>query len=344
MDFDFGRDFMKIGLNGFGRIGRHIVRASIERGLFGKEFDLVGINYSHKTEQGLYLLKYDSSHGILDAELGEEDGDFVINGKRIKKFSTRNPLEIDWKSLDVDVVLECTGVFRKKEQAMMHIKAGAKKVLISAPSPDADITLVYGVNHNEYDSQKHQIISNASCTTNCLAPIVKVLEDNFGIEQGMMTTTHAYTNDQMILDGNHRKDWRRGRSAGVSIIPTSTGAASAIGKVIPKLNGKLEGTSLRVPVQDGSIIDLTCTLKEETSVEKINLAMKQASQTYLKGIMEYAKDPLVSSDIIGNYHSAIFDPFLTKANGKNIQVFAWYDNEWGYSNRMLDVLLKVIGK
>ncbi len=335
---------MRIGLNGFGRIGRHIIRASIQRGLFGKEFELVGINYSHPTSQGLYLLKYDSSQGVLNADLDEEDGDFIINSKRVKKFSTRDPSQIDWKSLDVDVVLECTGVFRKREQAYMHIKAGAKRVLISAPSSDADITLVYGVNHEKYNPDKHIIVSNASCTTNCLAPITKILNDEFGVESGMMTTTHAYTNDQRILDGNHKKDIRRGRSAGVSIIPTSTGAASAIGKVIPELDGRLTGTSLRVPVQDGSIIDLKCTLKEQASVEQINEAVKKASKGYLKGILQYAEDPLVSSDIIGNPHSAIFDPFLTKVVGNNVQVFAWYDNEWGYSNRMLDVLLNVMNK
>ncbi len=329
---------VKIGINGFGRIGRCAFRAIFERGL---DVDVVAINDLTSPATLAHLLKYDSVHGIFGFDVKAEADAIVVNGKRIAISAERDPANLPWGKLGVEVVIESTGIFTSREKAELHLKAGAKKVIISAPATDPDITLVIGVNDDKYDKTKHNIISNASCTTNCLAPVAKVLNDNFGIESGIMTTIHSYTNDQQILDLPHI-DLRRARAAALSMIPTSTGAAKAVGLVLPELKGKLTGTSVRVPTPNVSIVDLTVSLKKSVTVEEVNAAMKKAAGE-LKGILFYSEEPLVSIDFNGNPHSSIFDAELTTLiDGKLLKVFSWYDNEWGYSNRVAELVTKVL--
>ncbi len=330
---------IKVGVNGFGRIGRNFLRATLES---GANFEIVGINDLTDNATLAHLLKYDSILGRLKVPVTFTDSTITVGGKTISVSAERDPTNIPWGKLGVDVVVESTGIFTKATDAGKHIAAGAKKVIISAPATDEDITIVMGVNHEKYDSAKHNIISNASCTTNCLAPMAKVLNDEFGIVRGLMTTIHAYTNDQVILDFPH-KDLRRSRAAALSIIPTSTGAAKAISLVLPELKGKLDGYALRVPVPTGSATDLTVELSKETSVAEINAALKKASQGALKGYMTYTEDPIVSADIVTDPSSCIVDAGLTKVIGSTAKVVGWYDNEWGYSNRLVD-LIQYIGK
>jgi glyceraldehyde 3-phosphate dehydrogenase len=330
---------LKVGVNGFGRIGRNFLRASLES---GANFEIVAINDLTDNATLAHLLKYDSILGRLNKPVTHTDTTITVAGKTITVSAERDPANIPWGKLGVDVVVESTGIFTKAADAQKHITAGAKKVIISAPASDEDITIVMGVNHEKYDSAKHNIISNASCTTNCLAPMAKVLNDEFGIVRGLMTTIHAYTNDQVILDFPH-KDLRRSRAAALSIIPTSTGAAKAISLVIPELKGKLDGFAMRVPVPTGSATDLTVELAKEVTVEQINAAIKKASEGSLKGYLTYTEDPIVSADIVTDPASCIFDAGLTKVIGTQVKVVGWYDNEWGYSNRLVD-LIQYIGK
>ena len=330
---------LKVGVNGFGRIGRNFLRASLES---GANFEIVGINDLTDNATLAHLLKYDSILGRLNQPVTHTDTTITVGGKTIAVSAERDPANIPWGKLGVDIVVESTGIFTKAADAQKHITAGAKKVIISAPATDEDITIVMGVNHQNYDSSKHNIISNASCTTNCLAPMAKVLNDEFGIVRGLMTTIHAYTNDQVILDFPH-KDLRRSRAAALSIIPTSTGAAKAISLVIPELKGKLDGFAMRVPVPTGSATDLTVELAKEVSVAEINAAIKRASEGSLKGYLTYTEDPIVSADIVTDPASCIFDSGLTKVIGTQVKVVGWYDNEWGYSNRLVD-LIQYIGK
>ena len=330
---------IKVGVNGFGRIGRNFLRAALES---GANFEIVGVNDLTDNATLAHLLKYDSILGRLKVPVTFTDTTITVGGKTISVSAERDPANIPWGKLGVDVVVESTGIFTKAADAGKHISAGAKKVIISAPATDEDITIVMGVNHEKYDSAKHNIISNASCTTNCLAPMAKVLNDEFGIVRGLMTTIHAYTNDQVILDFPH-KDLRRSRAAALSIIPTSTGAAKAISLVLPELKGKLDGYALRVPVPTGSATDLTVELSKEVSVAEINTALKKASQGALKGYMTYTEDPIVSADIVTDPSSCIVDAGLTKVMGSTAKVVGWYDNEWGYSNRLVD-LIQYIGK
>ena len=330
---------LKVGVNGFGRIGRNFLRASLES---GANFEIVGINDLTDNATLAHLLKYDSILGRLKQPVTFTDTTITVGGKTISVSAERDPANIPWAKLGVDIVVESTGIFTKAADAQKHINAGAKKVIISAPATDEDITIVMGVNHEKYEPTKHNIISNASCTTNCLAPMAKVLNDEFGIVRGLMTTIHAYTNDQVILDFPH-KDLRRSRAAALSIIPTSTGAAKAISLVLPELKGKLDGYALRVPVPTGSATDLTVELAKEASVAEINAALKKASTGSLKGYLSYTEDPIVSSDIVTDPSSCIFDAGLTKVIGNQVKVVGWYDNEWGYSNRLVD-LVGLVGK
>ena len=335
---------VKVGINGFGRIGRCILRALVERKV--SDVEVVSINDLTDTKTLAHLLKYDSVHRTFRAaSVGKSDKGITVGGKDIQVTALRDPKELPWKSLGVDIVLECTGLFTERAKAELHLGAGAKKVVISAPAKGQDITLVMGVNDSQYDPAKHAIISNGSCTTNCLAPVAKVLLDNFGIERGLMTTVHSYTNDQNLLDLPH-KDIRRARAAAVSMIPASTGAAKALSEVIPELKGKFDGIAVRVPTVDVSLIDLTLTTERPVSIESINAAMKKASESApLKGILEYTEEPLVSSDYIGNPASSTFDATETKVLGdKFAKVFAWYDNEWGFSNRMVDLAVLLAKK
>lgn len=330
---------VKVAINGFGRIGRMVFRAAYEQGFNG--LDIVAVNDLTDTKTLAHLLKYDSVHGRFKGDVHFDDHSIYVNGKQIKVFAEKDPVNLPWSNLGVDVVAECTGLFRTKETAGKHLQAGAKKVLISAPAKDADLDIVLGVNDSKYNKNEHHIISNASCTTNCLAPVVKVLNDNFGLERGFMTTVHAFTADQRMVDAPH-KDLRRARTAAVNITPTTTGAAVAVTKVIPELNGKLDGMAMRVPVADGSLTDFVAVLKKEVSVEEINNLFKNVSQYHLKGILEYTEDPIVSTDIIGNPNSSIFDALSTKVNGTLVKIVAWYDNEMGYSHRMVDVIRKLL--
>ena len=328
---------LKIGINGFGRIGRLVFKRMMEKG----GFDVVAINDLTDNKTLTHLLKYDSVHGRFPGELKPTENGFTLNGKEILITAEKDPLKLDWGKKGVDLVIESTGVFSSKEKLGMHITAGAKKVILTAPpKDDLDAMIVLGVN-DEVLKPEHKIISNASCTTNCLAPMVKVLDENFGIEKGFMNTIHSYTNDQVMLDQPH-KDLRRARAGAINIIPTTTGAAKAVGKVLPHLKGKLDGFSLRVPTPDGSITDFTVILKKEVTKEDINAAMKKASETNLKGILEYTEDPIVSSDIVGNDHSCIFDALSTMAFGSLVKVIGWYDNEWGYSCRVVDLAKKIV--
>ena len=330
---------INVAINGFGRIGRLVYR----HGYQDRRFNFVAINDLTSPETLAHLLKYDSVHGRFPANVTAVKAGIKVGAKTLRVFSETDPRKLPWKKLGVDVVIESTGKFRKRAQAAMHLEAGARKVMISAPSPDADIMIVMGVNHKQFKKSKHDIVSTASCTTNCLAPVAKVLNDTFGIKSGLMTTIHAYTNDQRILDFPH-KDLRRARAAALSVIPTTTGAARAVGIVMPEVAGKIDGMAIRVPTADGSLVDLTVQLNKGTTVEEINEAMKKASRTSLKGILEYTEDPIVSIDVVGNPHSSIFDALSTMSMGKNFfKVLSWYDNEFGYAGRMVD-MLKLIGK
>ncbi|MFM8842051.1 MAG: type I glyceraldehyde-3-phosphate dehydrogenase [Actinomycetota bacterium] len=328
---------VKVGINGFGRIGRNFFRAALKQ---KAPFEIVAVNDLTDNETLAHLLKYDSILGRLGATVSHTENSITVDGKTFKVFAEKDPASIPWG--DVDIVIESTGRFTKASDAQKHIAAGAKKVIISAPATDEDITIVLGVNEGAYDPAKHHIISNASCTTNCLAPMAKVIHEKFGITRGFMTTVHAYTNDQVILDFPH-KDLRRARAAATNIIPTSTGAAKAIGLVMPELKGKLDGYALRVPVPTGSVTDLTVELSKETTAAEINAAIKSAAEGPLKGILSYTEDPIVSSDIVTDPHSCIFDGGITKVIGNTAKVAGWYDNEWGYSNRLVD-LISFIGK
>lgn len=328
---------LKIGINGFGRIGRLVFKRMMQKG----GFEVVAINDLADNKTLMHLLKYDSIHGRFPGELKATEKGFIFNGKEILMTTEKDPTKLEWDKKGVDLVIESTGVFTTKEKLGMHLTAGAKKVILTAPpKDDLDAIIVLGVN-DDVLKPEHKIISNASCTTNCLAPMVKVLDENFGIEKGFMNTIHSYTNDQVMLNQPH-KDLRRARAGAINIIPTSTGAAKAVGKVLPHLNGKLDGFSLRVPTPDGSITDFTVILKKDVKKEDVNAAMKKASETTLKGILEYTEDPIVSSDIVGNDHSCIFDALSTMAFGSLVKVIGWYDNEWGYSCRVVDLTTKII--
>ena len=329
---------IKVGVNGFGRIGRNFLRASLEA---GADFEIVAVNDLTDNATLAHLLKYDSILGRLKQPVTFTDTTITVAGKTITVSAERDPANIPWGKLGVDVVVESTGIFTKAADANKHLVAGAKKVIISAPATDEDITIVMGVNHEKYDSSKHNIISNASCTTNCLAPMAKVLNDEFGIVRGLMTTIHAYTGDQQLVDGPH-SDLRRARGAAINITPTGTGAARATSLVLESMKGKLDGTSLRVPVPTGSITDFVAILNSTPSKDEINAAFKKAADGPLKGVLEYTDAPIVSSDIVTNPHSCVFDSDLTMVMGNLVKVLGWYDNEWGYSNRLVD-LTKHIG-
>jgi glyceraldehyde 3-phosphate dehydrogenase len=338
------KEFMaiKVGINGFGRIGRLIYRAAIEK---NANIDFVAVNDLADAKTNAQLLKYDSVHGRFPGTVEVQGNDLVVNGKVLKCLQERDPANLPWKQLGVYLAVESTGLFTNREGAAKHLAAGAQKVLISAPAKEPDRTIVLGVNDETYNPQTDNILSNASCTTNALAPISKVLQDSFGLEKALMTTCHSYTNDQRILDTVH-KDLRRARSAAINIIPTSTGAAKAIGEVLPSCNGKMNGYSLRVPTPDVSIVDLTAILSKEVTKEEINAAMKAAAEGPLKGILQYTEDPLVSTDVLHSTYSSVFDAGLTMVLGEKsnfVKVFSWYDNEWGFSNRMVD-FIEIVGK
>ncbi len=328
---------IKVGINGFGRIGRNVFRVIAER----EGIDVVAINDLTDARTLSILLKYDSVHGRFNGEVGTKDNALVVKGKEVRLTKERDPASLPWKELGVEVVIESTGIFTTKADCEKHLEAGAEKVILSAPAKDQlDATIVMGINDNDLKPE-HKIVSNASCTTNCLGPLVKVINDSFGIEKGLMTTIHAYTNDQKVADLMH-SDLRRARAAAINIIPTTTGAAKAIGEVIPELKGKLDGMAMRVPVANGSVTDLVASVKKSVSIEEINNVIKAASESELKGILEYCEDPIVSSDIIDNAHSCIFDSLSTYVIGDNlIKVIGWYDNEWGYSNRMVDLTERI---
>jgi glyceraldehyde 3-phosphate dehydrogenase len=327
---------VKIGINGFGRIGRNFFRAAKARGL---DVDFVAVNDITDSRTLAHLLKYDSVLGTFEGEIGVSDAGITVDGDELRVLAVRDPAELPWKELGARIVIESTGLFTDREKADKHIEAGAEKVIISAPAKGEDLTVVLGVNDDAYDPAEDHVISNASCTTNCVAPMAKVLDDAFGIEQGFMTTIHAYTNDQSILDLPH-KDLRRARAAAINIIPTTTGAAKATGLVLPHLKGKLDGISMRVPVPDGSVTDLVATLKREVTVDEVNAAYRAAAESgpLSGGRLVYTEDPIVSVDVIGNPHSAIFDAKSTMAIGNLVKVIGWYDNEWGYSNRLVDLV------
>lgn len=327
----------KVAINGFGRIGRNFFRCSQDQ----TDFEIVAINDITDAATLAHLLKYDSIFGRFDGTVDVKEDSIIVNGKEIKIFAQRDPAQLPWKELGVNLVVEATGFFRKRPEAAKHLEAGARKVIISAPASDPDITIVMGVNDQDYDHATHHIISNASCTTNCIAPVAKVLHDNFGIVKGNMTTIHSYTNDQRILDLPH-KDLRRARAAAMNIIPTTTGAAKAVGLVIEDLKGKIAGSAVRVPTPNGSLVDLVVTLEKSTSEEELKKLFKDAAENHLKGILEYSEDPLVSSDIIGNDHSSVLDSeFITVISDKMIKLLSWYDNEWGYSCRVRDLIAKI---
>ncbi|MEU2541963.1 type I glyceraldehyde-3-phosphate dehydrogenase [Streptomyces iakyrus] len=329
---------IRVGINGFGRIGRNYFRALLEQ---GADIEIVAVNDLGDTATTAHLLKYDTILGRLKQEVTHTADTITVDGKTIKVLAERNPADIPWGELGVDIVIESTGIFTKKADAEKHLAGGAKKVLISAPAKDEDVTIVMGVNQDTYDPANHHVISNASCTTNCVAPMAKVLDENFGIVKGLMTTVHAYTNDQRILDFPH-KDLRRARAAAENIIPTTTGAAKATALVLPQLKGKLDGMAMRVPVPTGSVTDLVLELSREVTKEEVNAAFQKAAEGELKGILEYTEDPIVSSDIVNAPASCTFDSSLTMVQeGKNVKVIGWYDNEWGYSNRLVDLTVFV---
>lgn len=333
---------IKVGINGFGRIGRNAFKVAMD--LENPNYEIVAINDLTNAKTLAHLLKYDSVFGKFNGTVEAKENAIEVNGKEIKIFAEKDPEQIPWKELGVDIVIECTGIFTSKEKASKHIKAGAKKVIISAPATDEDITVVMGVNHEKYEPSNHHIISNASCTTNCLAPFAKVLDEKFGIKKGLMTTIHAYTNDQNILDLPH-KDLRRARAAGQSIIPTTTGAAKAVSLVLPQLKGKLNGFAMRVPTPTVSVVDLVCELEKTTTAEEINKVLKEAAEGELNGIMGYSDEPLVSIDYRQDPRSSIVDALSTMVIGGNMaKVVSWYDNEWGYSVRVVDLLKYIIEK
>jgi glyceraldehyde 3-phosphate dehydrogenase len=346
---------LKIGINGFGRIGRLVFRAICDQGLLGKEIQVVAVNDLVPADNLAYLVKYDSTQGRADEEVYSkkssadvlEDDILVVDGNEIKCLAVREgPAAIPWKALGVDIVIESTGLFTEADKAQGHITAGAKKVIISAPAKNEDITVVMGVNHEKYDASKHHIISNASCTTNCLAPIVHVLlKEGFGVDEGLMTTVHSYTATQKTVDGPSKKDWKGGRSAAINIIPSTTGAAKAVSLAIPEVKGKLTGMSFRVPTPTVSVVDLTVKTVKETSYAEISAAMKKASETYLKGILNWTNDEVVSTDFIHDAHSSIFDASSgIELNNKFFKLISWYDNEWGYSNRVVDLVKYIASK
>ncbi|WNS74551.1 glyceraldehyde-3-phosphate dehydrogenase [Bacillus sp. DTU_2020_1000418_1_SI_GHA_SEK_038] len=323
----------KIAINGFGRIGRMVFRKAI----LDDKLDVVAVNASYPAETLAHLIKYDTNHGRFEGEVIPEDGALIVNGKRVQLLSNRNPQELPWKELNIDIVIEATGKFNSRDKAALHLEAGAKKVILTAPGKNEDVTIVMGVNESALNIAEHDIISNASCTTNCLAPVAKVLDEQFGIENGLMTTVHAYTNDQNNIDNPH-KDLRRARACAQSIIPTSTGAAKALTLVLPHLKGKLHGMALRVPTPNVSLVDLVVDLKSDVTVDQVNAAFEQASEGALKGILDITDEPLVSIDFNTNPHSAIIDGLSTMVIGTNkVKVLAWYDNEWGYSCRVVDL-------
>jgi len=325
---------IKVGINGFGRIGRLVLRGAVA----DPNFEIVAVNDLTDAKTLAHLLKYDTNHGIFDAEVSVDGDNIVVNGKKIRVFAERDPKNIPWGELGVEYVVESTGIFRKRDQAQWHIDAGAKKVIITAPAKEEDITIVMGVNEDQYDPEKHHVISNASCTTNCLAPFAKVINDAFGIKKGLMTTVHAYTTDQRILDLPH-KDLRRARAAAMNIVPTTTGAAAAVGLVLPELKGKLDGFAMRVPVSTVSVVDLVVETEKPVTAEAANAELKKAAEGKLKGILAFEEAPLVSTDFMGNSNSSIVDAALTKTMGDNmLKVVAWYDNEWGYSMRVVDLI------
>jgi glyceraldehyde 3-phosphate dehydrogenase len=332
---------IRVGINGFGRIGRNLFRASKA---LGADIDFVAVNDLGSIDTMAHLLKYDSVLGVLPDKISATKAGIRVGDDTLRVLSERDPKALPWGELGVDVVIESTGFFTKRDDAAMHLEAGAPIVIVSAPSAGADLTVVYGVNHKEYRPSEHKVISNASCTTNCFVPLVKVLDDAFGVVNGLMTTIHAYTGDQQLVDGPH-KDLRRARGAAINIVPTSTGAARATSLVMESMKGKLDGTSFRVPVPTGSITDFTANLTKKASVDEINAVYKAAAaKGDLRGILEYTEDPIVSSDIVNNPHSSIFDAGMTMSMGKFVKVFAWYDNEWGYSNRLVDLVTYVGSK
>ena len=328
---------VRVGINGFGRIGRNVFRAAKR---MGADLDFVAVNDLGSLDTMAHLLKYDSVHGTFPSEVHVVDGGIMVDGDTLKVLQVRDPKQLPWGELDVDVVIESTGFFTDRDQAAMHLEAGAPFVIVSAPSKGADATFVLGVNNDSFDPAAHKVVSNASCTTNCFVPMVKVLDDAFGVERGFMTTIHAYTGDQMLVDGPH-SDLRRARAAALNIVPTSTGAARATGLVLEAMQGKLDGGSIRVPVPDGSLTDFTAQLKSEASVADLNAAFQAAADGAMKGILEYSELPLVSSDIVGNSHSCVFDSGLTQSMGDLVKVAGWYDNEWGYSCRTVDLTAMV---
>lgn len=324
---------IKIGINGFGRIGRNVFRAAMDH----PQIEVVAVNDLTDAGTLAHLLKYDSVHGRLDADIEAKENAIIVNGKTIHVLAERDPEQLPWRDFGVDIVVESTGRFTHRDDAARHLEGGAKKVIISAPAKEEDITIVMGVNHEKYDPASHHVISNASCTTNCLAPFAKVLHESFGIRRGMMTTVHSYTNDQQILDLPH-KDLRRARAAGMSIIPTTTGAAKAVGLVLPELKGKLNGFAMRVPTPNVSVVDLVCELDQNVTVQDVNGVLREAAQNQLKGILDYMEEPLVSIDFKGDPHSSIVDGLSTMVmEGNMVKVVSWYDNEWGYSNRVVDL-------
>ena len=345
---------VKVAINGFGRIGRLVFRAMVEQGLVGKEVEVVAVGDIVPADNLAYLLKYDSTQGRFAGTVGSkksaadkvEDDILIVNGAEIRVVSAKSPAELPWKALGVDIVIESTGLFTEAEKAKGHITAGAKKVIISAPAKNEDITIVMGVNHEKYDAATHHIISNASCTTNCLAPVVHVLlKEGFGIEEGLMTTVHAYTATQKTVDGPSKKDWKGGRTAAQNVIPSTTGAAKATALVCPEVKGKLTGMAFRVPVPTVSVVDLTVRTVKETSLKDINAAMKRASETYLKGVLDYTSDEVVSSDFVHDKNSSIYDSTSgVELNSRFFKLVSWYDNEWGYSNRVGDLLKLIIAK
>jgi glyceraldehyde 3-phosphate dehydrogenase len=328
---------IKVGINGFGRIGRNFFRAVQAS---QADIEIVAVNDLGSIKTMAHLLKYDSVLGVLPNKITALEDGISVDGKVLKVLQVRDPKELPWKALGVDLVIESTGIFTDRDKAAMHLDAGAPLVIVSAPSNGADSTIVYGVNHNAFQAGVHKVISNASCTTNCFVPLVKVLDDAFGVEGGLMTTIHAYTGDQALVDGPH-SDLRRARGAAINIIPTSTGAARATSLVMESMKGKLDGTSLRVPIPTGSITDFVANLKKPATVEEINAAYKKAAEGELKGILEYTDEPIVSSDVVTNPHSCVFDSGLTMSMGTMVKVLGWYDNEWGYSNRLVDLSLFV---
>lgn len=333
-------DFLRVAVNGFGRIGKCFLKAAIERNLLGKTFEVVAINTRSEMDMHIHLFKYDSVYGRWKGNVKKDGEHISFDGYRIRWIRETDPLKLPWKELEIDVVLESTGELTEREEATKHLVSGAKKILLSAPGKNADVTIVPGVNDEAYDGKQHSIISMGSCTTNCLAPVLNVLNNKFGILNGFMSTVHAYTNDQRILDGTHR-DYRRARAGAVSIIPTTTGAARAIGLVIPELDKKMDGVAYRVPVLCGSLNDMTLNLSKEAIAKEINGELKRASEQELEGIMEYCEDPIVSCDVIRNPHSAIIDAQLTRVIGRTVRVAAWYDNEWGFSNRLVELIPRI---